>query len=108
MFARVTRTEGGSPETLEKSLEIARERVMPMVRQLDGFQGVVVLGDRDAGKALLVTLWDSEEAMRASAEQAKGMRAQTYTEGETETSVEGYEVMMLELEPAAAPSGSRA
>jgi len=42
------------------------------------------------------TLWDSEAAMNASAETAKGLRSESYTSGENEANVHGYEVLIFE------------
>lgn len=96
MFARVTRMEGGSAESIDENIRIAKEKVLPRAREMAGWQGVVSLGDRRTGKGLLITLWESEEALHASAEQAKGLRAQAQSQGEQETSVEAYEVLMME------------
>jgi hypothetical protein len=54
-------------------------------------------GDRSTGAGLLITLWDSEEAMHASAEQATRLRAESHASaGESETAVHGDEVTLLE------------
>ena len=39
---------------------------MPVVRKIAGFSGVLFLADRETGKALSITLWESEQAMRDS------------------------------------------
>jgi heme-degrading monooxygenase HmoA len=98
VFARVTRTEGASPEALEERVSIARERVLPKARELDGFKGVVALGDRESGAALLIVFWEDEQSLKASAEQAGKLRSETYSADESETSVEAFEVMMLDLD----------
>jgi heme-degrading monooxygenase HmoA len=95
VFARVTRLKG-DPARVDESIQFAREQILPRARQMQGWKGVVSLADRGTGDGLLITLWETEEAMNASAEQAKGLRAESYSEGEGETGVHGYEVMMLE------------
>ena len=42
----------------------------------DGFHRAYLLVDRGSGKALTITMWESEEAVRASAERANQARAQ--------------------------------
>jgi hypothetical protein len=37
---------------------------------MDGFKGMIALGDRQSGKTLGITFRESEEAMRASEEAA--------------------------------------
>lgn len=39
MFARVTISEGGSSESIDAGLRIAREQVLPKARQMDGWKG---------------------------------------------------------------------
>jgi heme-degrading monooxygenase HmoA len=47
---------------------------------------------------MVVSLWESEEAMRASEDAASELRERQLTEGEQVASVDRYEVAMLELE----------
>ena len=97
MFARVTTLEGGDPAELDESIRFAQEQILPRAREMEGWKGVISLADRGTGTGLLITLWDSEEAMNASAEQAKGLRAEGQAAGGGgETAVRGYEVMVLE------------
>ncbi|HET6910962.1 MAG TPA: hypothetical protein VFH54_16645 [Mycobacteriales bacterium] len=98
MFARVTRMEGGSPESVDEGVRVAREQVLPRARQIPGWKGVISLADRATGNSVLITLWESEEAMTASAEQAKGLRATTQSLTGHETAVQGYEVVMFETD----------
>jgi hypothetical protein len=44
------------------------------VQQLDRNQGLMLLIDRDSGKAISLTLWDSEDSLRSSSEQANTLR----------------------------------
>ncbi len=76
MYAR-TSTWTGSPEALERWASHVVERVAPMVAQLPGNLGAHFLVDRAGGSALTVTLWESEEAARASDEAAERSRAST-------------------------------
>jgi heme-degrading monooxygenase HmoA len=46
------------------------------VQQMDGFNGAYTMMNRETGKAMLITLWDTEEAVQASADRAKEIRAQ--------------------------------
>ena len=40
------------------------------IEQLDGYEGAYLLADRNSGTSVAITLWESEEAMRASEEAA--------------------------------------
>jgi hypothetical protein len=66
---------------------------LPRVQQLDGFEGVYYLVDRESGKALTIILWESEEAMRASEEEADRLRSvSAESASATVQDVERYEV----------------
>jgi len=66
---------------------------------MDGFKGLIALGDRQSGKTLGITLWESEEAMRASEEAANLMRSESAeASGEQIAGVERYEVGLFEVE----------
>lgn len=96
MFARVTTIESGDPARIDESTQFAHDNILPRARQMPGWQGVLSLGDRNTGDGFLITLWESEAAMNASAEAAKGLRAESYTTGESEAAVAGYEVLIFE------------
>jgi heme-degrading monooxygenase HmoA len=96
MFARVNIFQG-SPESLDQSQKIAEERIVPELRALDGSVGIFVLGDRQTGRSIAITLWESEQAMKASEETANRMRSDSSQEtGEEVVSVERYEVLQDE------------
>jgi heme-degrading monooxygenase HmoA len=98
MHARVSIFEG-SPDELDEGLRQAREQVLPSARQMDGFKGLIALGERQSGKMLGITFWESEEAMRTSEEAADRMREETSEAGGgTVAGVERYEVGLFEVE----------
>jgi heme-degrading monooxygenase HmoA len=71
------------------------ERQTDLVRRLDGFAGAYLLVDRDAARAIVVALWESEEALDASAEHAAHLRREaSEAAGGTVVSVESYEVAL--------------
>jgi heme-degrading monooxygenase HmoA len=67
--ARVSVLEGP-----DDRLDEGVEEVLPQLRQLDGFRGVVSLVDRERGRVKVITLWDSSDSLRASEEQANQLR----------------------------------
>ena len=105
MHARVSIFEG-SPDQLDEGLRQAREQVLPRARQMDGFKGLIALGDRQSGKTLGITLWESEEAMRASEEAANQLREESAeASGGQVAGVERYEVGLFEVPSAGPVSG---
>jgi len=104
MFARVT-TVQGSPDRIDETTGYARERVLPAMQAQPGFKGMYMLVDRKQGRALGITLWESEEALRATAETAGQMRAGAMERGATaERTGAEYEVT-VEAERRGAGSG---
>jgi hypothetical protein len=97
MHARVSSYEGGAPSGLEESVRRGREDVLPAARELDGFAGAIALLDRRSGRHMVISLWETEEAMGASEESATELRQRQLTEGEQVVAVDRYEVAMLEL-----------
>lgn len=90
MFARVS-TYTGDPDELVRGFEGATGEL----QQIDGLAQGYFCVDRASGKALTITLWNDEQALEASAEQAKQLRAgATEPSGATIDSVQHYEVAL--------------
>ena len=97
MFARMTTLEG-PPDQVDEGLRHVREQVLPFMQQQDGFKGFIALGDRQSGKVIGVSLWESEQAMRAS--EGAGDRARSDSAeavGASVAGVERYEVGLFEM-----------
>ncbi len=98
MFARVS-TFTGTSDQVDEAVSQAREDVMPRLEQLDGYRGSYFLVDRENGKTLAVTFWESEEAMRASEEEANTLRSEAADAlGTQMVGVERYEVALSSQE----------
>ncbi len=98
MFARVSILEG-SAEGADEATRIARERLVPALRDVEGFAGMLLLDDRSTGKSMGITFWQTEEALKASEDAATGMRTETAEETASKiVGVERYEVRLDERE----------
>jgi heme-degrading monooxygenase HmoA len=75
MFARVSTFHSAS-DRVEEATRYTEEKLIPVFRQMPGFKGWYTLLDRQTGKGLVISLWESEEAMRASEERAAQLRSQ--------------------------------
>ena len=92
MFARVSTFEV-RPERLDEMEREGTEHVLPALRRLDGFNGGLVLTDRQSGKVLVVSLWESEQTMHRSDEASYWFRTfGAEAAGGTVTGVQTYEV----------------
>ena len=73
MYARTT-TLRGNPQAVDDLIATVRDEVLPGLMQLEGCIGLSLLIDRDSGRAIATSAWETEDAMRASAEQARPLR----------------------------------
>jgi heme-degrading monooxygenase HmoA len=105
MHARLTTIEG-LPDRMDDAARHVQEQTLPQLRQMDGFEGFVALGDRQSGKVLGVTFWESEEALRATEGAVSGVRSgAAEAAGGTVAGVEQYEVIAFEAPSAGPVSG---
>ena len=76
MYARVTtiQIQKGREEEL---LEVLKETAIPLVEHQPGFCGYLRLTDSKTGKAMTITLWESEDAVQASSAHISEIRAIT-------------------------------
>ena len=96
MFARMFTIEGRRQQ-LDEFARAGKEKIIPALRRLDGFEGLPVLANRRSGKILVVTLWESEEAVRGGEEDSHWFRAfGAEAAGGEVTDVERYEVLYSE------------
>ena len=94
MHARVTTLQMDASALDRVTAQLESEDI-PTFKDLDGFKGMTVLGDRQSGKAIAVTFWESEDAMRESEEAVKGARQRAAdTGGAGEPQVERFEVLL--------------
>jgi heme-degrading monooxygenase HmoA len=72
-----------------------REQVLPLMRQQDGFEGFITLSDRQSGKVVGVSFWESEQASEEVGDRTRSESAETT--GATVAGVERYEVGLFEV-----------
>ena len=54
------------PELEDAAAADIVEQILPTVRGLDGYRGMVVLSDLDGGRIVSLSLWETAEKMQAS------------------------------------------
>ena len=88
MFARVSTYRGDGDRLLDGFADVSEP-----LQAIDGFSHAYFMVDRESGKGLSITIWDSEEALQASAAQADELRSKGAAAGGAEIeSVEHYEI----------------
>ena len=94
--ARVS-TLQGSPDRLDDSFSRMRSETLPQVRELEGNVGAIGLADRPGGRGTVITLWESDDALRRSEEQANRIREQAASAGDQSiVGVDRYEVAVAQ------------
>ena len=91
MYARVSRYQA-SPQQVDQGIQVFQQ-TSPQIRQMQGFKKAYLLVDRQSGKAITVSLWESEEAMRQSEAATHQLRTQgAQAMGGSVSEVEFYEL----------------
>lgn len=61
MIAHVVEFKGPSDKLEKEGMDGFEERVVPVLRAQPGFEGALTLLNREEGRILGITLWDTEE-----------------------------------------------
>jgi heme-degrading monooxygenase HmoA len=98
VYARVTVVQG-SPDKIDQAIESFSKGVMPAAQSVAGYKAAFLLADRQTGKGIGITLWDSEDARRRGAEAVAEARAAAIKAlgGGSIPPVEEFEVVASDL-----------
>jgi hypothetical protein len=108
MFARIATFESTDPAADEKLMNQATEIVEPIIRRMTGIQGYMELTDRNSGKALSISLFDTEANAIAAEpifdeEMPKALGDLMDKFSGRRIGVDRYEVLIDERVPSTAP-----
>jgi heme-degrading monooxygenase HmoA len=62
--------------SIDSGIAYMRSDLMPELENIDGYVGISLLIDRESGRGIITTAWETEDAMSASADKAKELRSQ--------------------------------
>jgi hypothetical protein len=94
--ARVSWFEG-SPNRIDDSVSSVRAETLPKLRKLEGNVGLIALADRNSGRTVGISLWESTDALRRSEEDGERMRRQAAkSSGQRVAGVDRYEVAIAQ------------
>jgi heme-degrading monooxygenase HmoA len=98
MHARVSTYQSPAEQLTDEAVEQMRAALLQRISAIAGNRGVIMLMDRTTGKSISITLWESEDALRASDEQAKQLRSEAaqQTSGQV-GDVEVFEAPIVEV-----------
>jgi heme-degrading monooxygenase HmoA len=98
VHTRVSSYQSPPEQVTDAAVNNMNANVLPRVLEIDGNRGAIIMLDRETGKTMTITLWDSAEAMRASEEMANQVRGDTaQTTSASIGNIERFEVASMEL-----------
>ena len=97
MFARST-TLMARPELIDAGIAFVRGQVMPALAELPGSIGMSLLVDRDSGRCIATSAWESEDALFHSAEEAHQFRMLAAERFGRLVTTQGWEIAVLHRE----------
>jgi heme-degrading monooxygenase HmoA len=94
VHARTT-TLDTRPGALEEGLTYIRDEVFGAVTNMPGCIGMSVVADRDRGRCIATSAWESEDAMRATEAAVRPLRATAAEMFGAEPQVEEWEIAVM-------------
>jgi len=106
-FSRVN-TISGDPDKVDAATVFVRNQVLPVLKALKGYRATIMAVDRQTGRSVVSTGWDTREDLEASESKVTGLRkAAADAAGAEDVQVEIFEAPVVELTAAVAtPSKS--
>lgn len=97
MYARAT-TFRAQSSTIDADIAHVRDTVMRALEGIEGYVGLSLLVDRPSRRCIATSSWQSEEAMRASAESVRPIRDRAAEIFGGSAQVEEWEIAVLHRE----------
>jgi quinol monooxygenase YgiN len=106
MYARST-TMRGDPQRIDEGIALVRDEIMPAVQEMEGCVGLSLLVDRSTGTSIVTSAWESEDAMRATAQRVRPLRERGADMMSATPEVREWEIAVMHRERSA-PEGAGA
>lgn len=98
MFGRLVEVEGVDPSKREEVMAIIRERIIPGLKEIEGFAGFISLVDEENRRARSVVLWETREGAEEAERQFAAKREEVVRGvGGTVRSADLYEAPIVEV-----------
>jgi hypothetical protein len=98
MYARLVEVEGVDSSKREEVLEIIRGRIIPGLKEIEGFAGFISLFDEESRRTRSVVLWETREGAEEGERRFAAKREEVVRGiGGTVRSADLYEAPIVEL-----------
>lgn len=94
MYARST-TIQAQPLSVDIGIAHVRDVVMPALQEMNGYVGLSLLVDRQSGRCIATSSWQTLDAMRTSAERVAPIRDRTALMFDGSARVEEWDIALL-------------
>jgi heme-degrading monooxygenase HmoA len=95
MYARST-TLTADPDRMDDGIAEVRDTVLPTVLDMDGCTGLSMLCDRDSGRCIVTTAWETEAAMARTRDRVAVLREDTAARfGSASPQVQEWEIAVV-------------
>jgi hypothetical protein len=99
MYGRLVEIEGVDPSKREEIVGIIRERIIPALREIEGFAGFISLVDDENRRARSVVLWETKEGADEAERQFHAKREEIVKGvGGTVRSADLYEAPIVDVQ----------
>ena len=98
MYGRLIEIEGVDPSKREEVVAQIRERIIPGLKEIEGFAGFISLVDEENRRARSVVLWETKEGADEAERQFAGRREEMVRGmGGTVRSADLFEAAIVEV-----------
>lgn len=102
VFARST-TVMARPDSVDVGISYVHDEVMPALLELAGCIGLSLMVDRQTGRCIATSAWDSAEAMRDSSDAANRLRGRAGDRFGGPASAESWQIAVLHRQHSSDP-----
>jgi hypothetical protein len=98
MYGRLVEVEGVDPSKREEILGIIRDRIIPGLREIEGFAGFISLVDEENRRARSIVLWETKGGAEEAERQFASRREEIVrSAGGTVRSADLYEAPIVDV-----------
>ncbi|MCT7659676.1 hypothetical protein [Mycobacterium deserti] len=94
MYARSTSIQA-QPSNIDAGIAYVRDEVMPALQNMDAYVGLSMLVDRESGRCIATSAWDTEDALRISTERAAPLRDRAIEIFGGDATVDSWEIGVM-------------